>query len=56
MLCLEIDSGTGSTKALVLDIEPGESIALARRLYETIEGLPSEHVELTKKLKTGGYL
>ena len=31
MLCLGIDSGTRSTKALVLDIESGEFIALAQR-------------------------
>jgi len=29
MLCLGIDSGTGSSKAPVLDIESGEFIALA---------------------------
>jgi ribulose kinase len=38
MLCLGIDSGPGSTKALVLDIESGEFIALAQRNYGTIEG------------------
>ena len=45
MLCLGIDSGTESSKALVLDIESGEFIALAQRNYGTIEGLPPEHVE-----------
>ncbi len=45
MLCLGIDSGTKSTKALVLDIESGEVVALAQRDYGTIEGLPPGHVE-----------
>ena len=49
MLCLGIDSGTGSTKALVLDIESGEFIALAQPNYGTIEGLPPEHVEQEPK-------
>ncbi|HEV8422098.1 MAG TPA: xylulokinase [Chthoniobacterales bacterium] len=45
MLCLGIDSGTKSTKALVLDIESGEVLALAQRSYGTIEGLSPGHVE-----------
>ncbi len=45
MLCLGIDSGTKSTKALVLDIESGEIVALAQQNYGTLEGLPSGHVE-----------
>jgi xylulokinase len=45
MLCLGIDSGTKSTKALVLDAESGEVVAFAQRNYGTIEGLPSGHVE-----------
>jgi xylulokinase len=45
MLCLGIDSGTKSTKALVLDIESGEVVALAQRSYGTIEGLAPGHVE-----------
>jgi xylulokinase len=45
MLCLGIDSGTKSTKALVLDIESGEVIARAQQTYETIESLPPGHVE-----------
>ena len=45
MLCLGIDSGTKSTKALILDTESGEVVALAQRNYGTIEGLPSGHVE-----------
>ncbi len=49
MLCLGIDSGTKSTKALVLDIESGEVVALAQRSYGTIEGLPPGHVEQDPK-------
>ena len=45
MLCLGIDSGTKSTKTLVLDIESGKVIALAQKSYETISGLPHGHVE-----------
>ena len=52
MLCLGIDSGTGSSKALVLDIESGEFIALAQRNYGTIEGLPPEDVEQEPKTWT----
>ncbi|MEO8043446.1 MAG: xylulokinase, partial [Spartobacteria bacterium] len=49
MLCLGIDSGTKSTKTLVLDIESGEVIALAQRPYGTIQGLPPGHVEQDPK-------
>jgi xylulokinase len=45
MLCLGIDSGTQSTKVLVLDTETGDVVALAQRPYGTIEGLPRGHVE-----------
>ena len=45
MLCLGIDSGTQSTKTLVLDIEKGKVLALAQSTYGTIEGLPPGHVE-----------
>jgi len=45
MLCLGIDSGTQSTKALVLDIDKGKVLALAQSAYGTIEGLPAGHVE-----------
>jgi xylulokinase len=50
MLCLGIDSGTKSTKTLVLDIVSGEVIALAQRSYGTIEGLPPGHVEQDPKI------
>jgi xylulokinase len=45
MLCLGIDSGTKSTRALVLDMETGRVIALAQRMYDTIPGLPHGQVE-----------
>src|SRR5689334_19635799 len=45
MLCLGIDSGTKSTKSLVLDLETGEVLAFAQQSYGTIEGLPLGHVE-----------
>ncbi len=49
MLCLGIDSGTKSTKTLVLDIESGEVVAHAQRTYGTIAGLPPGHVEQDPK-------
>lgn len=45
MLSLGIDSGTRSTRALILDIESGKVLAFAQRAYGTIEGLPPGHVE-----------
>ena len=45
MLCRGIDSGTKSTKTLVLDIESGEVLALAQQNHGTIEGFPPGHVE-----------
>lgn len=53
MLFLEIDSGTKSTKALVLDIGSGEVIALAQRNYGAIAVLPPKHVEQEPKACTG---
>jgi len=49
MLCLGIDSGTKSSKTLVLDIESGEVIALAQRNHGTIEGLAPGHIEQEPK-------
>ena len=45
MFCLGIDSGSKSTKSLVLDTASSDVVALARRNYGTIEGLPPGHVE-----------
>lgn len=42
---LGIDSGTQSTKAIVLDFETGRIVASAHRKYELIEGLPAGHLE-----------
>ncbi len=50
MLCLGIDSGTKSTKTLVLDIESGEVLALAQETYGTIADLPAGHVEQDPQL------
>jgi xylulokinase len=40
-----IDSGTQSTKAILLDAASGEIIASASRSYDLIEGLPAGHKE-----------
>src|SRR5215813_11122310 len=40
-----IDSGTQSTKAILLDAAVGEIMASASRQYELIEGLPAGHKE-----------
>jgi xylulokinase len=45
MLCLGIDSGTTSTKTLVLEVESGKVLTSSQRGYETIPGLPRGHVE-----------
>jgi len=45
MLFLGIDSGTQSTKCVVLDTDSGEIIASAVESYGLIEGLPPGHLE-----------
>ncbi|MCB1225284.1 MAG: xylulokinase [Verrucomicrobiales bacterium] len=45
MLYLGIDSGTQSTKAIVLDLESGAILASSHQGYELIEGLPPGHLE-----------
>ncbi|MCB1203660.1 MAG: xylulokinase [Verrucomicrobiae bacterium] len=45
MLYLGIDSGTQSTKTVVLDVERGEIIAHASKAYGLIGGLPAGHLE-----------
>jgi xylulokinase len=45
MLCLGIDSGTTSTKTLVLEVESGKILASAQQSYEPIPGLPRGYVE-----------
>lgn len=45
MLTLGIDSGTQSTKAIVLDCQTGQILASAQKAYSLIEGLPPGHLE-----------
>src|SRR5205807_9206083 len=45
MLCLGIDSGTTSSRALVLDLQSGNVLALAQRRHVFVEGLPHGHSE-----------
>ena len=45
MLFIGIDSGTQSTKAVVLDFESGAIIAQASGKYDVIDGLPPGHME-----------
>lgn len=45
MLFLGIDSGTQSTKCVVLDLETGKIIAQASESYDLIDGLPDGHLE-----------
>src|SRR5262245_8993667 len=40
-----IDSGTQSTKSILLDAESGEIVGTATRPYELIDGLPAGHKE-----------
>ncbi|MFT5467829.1 MAG: xylulokinase [Verrucomicrobiales bacterium] len=45
MLFLGIDSGTQSTKCVVLELETGKIIAQASESYDLIGGLPDGHLE-----------
>ncbi len=45
MLTIGIDSGTQSTKTIVLDVETGDILASAQRGYDLIGGLPPGHLE-----------
>lgn len=45
MLYLGIDSGTQSTKSVVLDLETGAILAQASKPYGLIAGLPAGHLE-----------
>ena len=45
MYFIGIDSGTQSTKSVVLDFESGEIVAEAQQAYDLIEGLPAGHLE-----------
>ncbi len=44
-LYIGIDSGTQSTKAIVLDLDTGEIVAEAAQKYSLIDGLPAGHLE-----------
>ena len=44
-LFIGIDSGTQSTKAIVLDLESGKVVAEARASYQLIPNLPVGHME-----------
>jgi xylulokinase len=45
MLYLGIDSGTQSTKSIVLDLETGEILATAQQSYGLVPDLPPGHME-----------
>src|SRR5258708_13634402 len=45
MLYLGIDSGTQSTKSIVLDLESGKILATAQKTYDLVPGLPPGHIE-----------
>jgi len=45
MYFIGIDSGTQSTKTVVLDFNSGEIVAQAAQAYELIDGLPAGHLE-----------
>ncbi len=45
MLHIGIDSGTQSTKSIVVDLESGDIVASAQQSYELIPGLPAGHME-----------
>lgn len=45
MLSIGIDSGTQSTKAIVLDLDSGAIVAQASRHHDLIPGLPPGHLE-----------
>ncbi len=45
MFYIGIDSGTQSTKSVVLDFETGEIVAQASQAYDLISGLPAGHLE-----------
>jgi xylulokinase len=45
MYYLGIDSGTQSTKAILLDVESGEIVGSGQQAYELIAGLPAGHLE-----------
>ena len=49
MYFLGIDSGTQSSKAIVIDLESGSIVAQSSQKYELLEGLPPGHLEQNPK-------
>jgi xylulokinase len=45
MLYIGIDSGTQSTKSIVVDLDSGAILATSQKNYELIPGLPAGHME-----------
>src|ERR1700721_2237386 len=50
MLTIGIDSGTQSTKSVILDVETGAILASAQRPPTFIEDLPPGHIEQDPKV------
>ena len=53
MLYIGIDSGTQSTKSIVIDLETGGIIATSQQNYGLIAGLPEGHMEQDPKVWIG---
>ncbi|MGK0184252.1 MAG: xylulokinase [Verrucomicrobiales bacterium] len=49
MYTIGIDSGTQSTKAIVVELETGAIVAQAQEKYDVLPGLPSGHMEQEPK-------
>ena len=45
MLTIGIDSGTQSSKGIVLDVESGAVVAESQHSYQLVSGLPDGHLE-----------
>jgi xylulokinase len=50
MLYIGIDSGTQSTKSIVVDFDSGEIVATSQKNYDLIPGLPDGHMEQDPKV------
>ena len=50
MYTIGIDSGTQSTKAIVVDVESGAIVAQAQEKYDVMPGLPAGHMEQEPKM------
>ena len=53
MLYIGIDSGTQSTKSIVVDLETGGLLATSQQNYDLISGLPDGHMEQDPKIWIG---